>query len=71
LLSTGYRVTRDLKLVSELLGHSSVKITGDIYTSVFADVDRAAAEAVAALVPQTVSPSVHTSSTPATRPGRM
>jgi integrase len=62
--SLTYRVTRDLKLVSELLGHSTIKITGDIYTSVFADVDRAAAEAVAALVPRAVSPSrahfVHT-----------
>jgi integrase len=50
--SLTYRVTRDLKLVSELLGHSTIKITGDIYTNVFADVDRAAAEAVAALVPR-------------------
>jgi integrase len=41
--SLTYRVTRDLKLVSELLGHSTIKITGDIYTSVFAEVDRAAA----------------------------
>jgi integrase len=50
--SLTYLATRDLKLVSELLGHSSIQITGDIYTTVFAEVDRAAAEAVAALVPR-------------------
>ncbi len=54
--SLTYRATRDLKLVSELLGHSSVKITGDVYANVFADVDRAAAEAVAQLVPRAVTP---------------
>jgi len=53
--SLTYRVTRDLKLVSELLGHSSIKITADIYTNIFADVDRAAAEAVAQLVPRTIT----------------
>jgi integrase len=52
--SLAYLATRDLKLVSALLGHSSIKITGDIYTSIFADVDRAAAEAVAELVPRAV-----------------
>jgi len=52
--SLAYRATRDLKLVSALLGHSSIKITGDIYTSIFADVDLAAAEAVAQLVPRAV-----------------
>jgi integrase len=61
--SLTYRATRDLKLVSELLGHSSIKITGDIYTTLFADVDRAAAEAVAQLVPRAKShlraPTVH------------
>jgi integrase len=59
--SLTYRVTRDLKLVSELLGHSTIKITGDIYTSVFAEVDRAAAEAVAALVPRRRAHIVRTS----------
>jgi len=50
--SLTYRVTRDLKLVSELRGHSSIKITADVYTNVFADVDRDAAEAVARLIPR-------------------
>jgi len=54
--SLTYRATRDLKLVSELLGHSSIKITADVYTNIFADVDRAAAEAVAQLVPRTIRP---------------
>jgi integrase len=44
----------DLKDVQELLGHSSITITGDTYTSVIAelDVERAKAEAAAALVPR-------------------
>ncbi|GAC1569993.1 MAG: tyrosine-type recombinase/integrase [Candidatus Dormibacteria bacterium] len=50
--SLTYRATRDLKVVSELLGHSGIQITGDIYTSVFEDVDREAAEAAAQLVPR-------------------
>jgi integrase len=50
--SLTYRATRDLKVVQELMGHSGIQITGDIYTSVFAEVDQAAAEAVALLVPR-------------------
>ena len=50
--SLTYRATRDLKLVSELLGHSGIQITADTYTTLFQDVDAAAAEAVAALVPR-------------------
>src|SRR5688572_17308493 len=49
-----YRATKDLKLVSQLMGHSGIQITADIYTSLFEEVDRAAAEAVAAIVPRTV-----------------
>jgi integrase len=52
--SLAYRATRDLKLVSALLGHSSIKITADVYTNIFADVDRAAAEAVDKLVPRSI-----------------
>ena len=51
--SLTYRATKDLKLVSELLGHSGIQITADTYTTLFAEVDAAAAEAVAALVPRT------------------
>jgi integrase len=47
-----YQATRDLKVVSELLGHSGIQITGDIYTSVFEEVDRDAAEKTALLVPR-------------------
>jgi len=53
--SLTYRATRDLKVVSELLGHSGIQITGDIYTSVFEDVDRDAAEAAALLVPRSAA----------------
>ena len=51
--SLTYRATKDLKLVSELLGHSGIQITADTYTTLFAEVDAAAAEAVAAMVPRT------------------
>lgn len=44
----------DLKDVQELLGHSSITITGDTYTSVIAelDVERAKAQAAANLAPR-------------------
>lgn len=44
----------DLKDIQELLGHCSITITSDTYTSVIAelDVERAKAEAAAALVPR-------------------
>ncbi|MCU1624233.1 MAG: phage integrase [Frankiales bacterium] len=53
--SLTYRATRDLKLVSELMGHSGIQITGDIYTSIFEELEREAAEAVAALVPRSAA----------------
>jgi hypothetical protein len=40
-------------LVSELLDHSGIQITADTYTTLFAEVDATAGEAVAALVPRT------------------
>jgi integrase len=44
----------DTKIISEMLGHSSRKITDDTYTSVFAEASMEAAEAVAAIVPRAV-----------------
>jgi integrase len=41
-----------LKVVSEQLGHSSLAITADTYTSVLPAVARAAAEAVAGIIPR-------------------
>jgi hypothetical protein len=41
-----------MKVVQETLGHSSVTLTADTYTSVFHDVSASAAEAVAALIPR-------------------
>ena len=41
-----------LKVVSEMLGHSSIGITADTYTTVLPEVARAAAEVVARLVPR-------------------
>lgn len=41
-----------LKVVQEMLGHSSVTITADTYTSVLPEVAREAAERVAAMVPR-------------------
>ncbi|GEM_PF-69372 len=42
----------DMKVVQEMLGHSSSAITKDTYTSVLPEVARAAAEATAAIVPR-------------------
>jgi integrase len=41
----------DIKIVQDLLGHSSRAITSDTYTTALPDVARAAAEAAAALIP--------------------
>lgn len=54
--SLAYLGTRDLKVVSELLGHASVHFTGDVYTAIFAEVDRAAAKAAADVVPRRFRP---------------
>lgn len=42
----------DMKTISATLRHTTVSMTADTYTSVFSDVDRAAAEAVVAVVPR-------------------
>ncbi|MFD5461512.1 tyrosine-type recombinase/integrase [Kitasatospora sp. NPDC127059] len=41
----------DMKVVPEMLGHSSIKITSDIYTSVLPEIAKDATEAAAKLVP--------------------
>jgi integrase len=52
------------KVVQETLGHSSIALTLDTYTSVFTEVAAEAAEAAAAMVPRTVAGTgSHTSST--------
>jgi hypothetical protein len=40
----------DLRIVQEMLGHSSIVLTADTYTSVLPDVARSAAEKVASLI---------------------
>jgi integrase len=40
----------DLKIISEILGHSSVRITGDVYTHVSLEMQRPAAQALDALL---------------------
>ena len=42
----------DMKVVQEMLGHSSITLTSDTYTSVLPEVARAAAEAAVKLVPR-------------------
>lgn len=42
----------DLKDIQEMLGHSSITITADTYTSLLPETDRAIAEAAARLVPR-------------------
>jgi integrase len=42
----------DIKIVQEMLGHSTSSFTRDVYTSVVPEIASAAAEAVAAIVPR-------------------
>ncbi len=42
----------DIKVVQEMLGHSTSAFTRDVYTSVVPEIATAAAEAVAAIVPR-------------------
>ena len=44
----------DIKIVQEMLGHSTSAFTRDVYTSVVPEIAAAAAEAVAAIVPRKV-----------------
>ncbi|MGY1967330.1 hypothetical protein ACW9HH_24110 [Nocardia gipuzkoensis] len=41
-----------MKTVSEVLGHSDLSLTANIYASVYEDAKQAAVEAVSALVPR-------------------
>jgi hypothetical protein len=45
-----------MKTVSEMLGHSTIVITADTYTSVLPEVARQAAESAAAIVPRNRRP---------------
>jgi integrase len=45
----------DIKIVQEMLGHSTSSFTRDVYTSVVPEIATAAAEAVAAIVPRRAS----------------
>ncbi len=58
--STSFAAGVDLKVVQETLGHSSITITSDTYTSVYPAVAAAAAEAAAALMPRAVGTEVPT-----------
>jgi site-specific recombinase XerD len=41
-----------MKIVQEMLGHSSITLTSDTYTSVLPEIARAAAENTASLIPR-------------------
>jgi integrase len=56
----------DIKIVQDMLGHSSRAITSDTYTTVLPEVARAAAEAAAALIPVLIG-SAETETTDARR----
>ncbi len=45
----------DLKIVQEMLGHSTITLTADTYTSVLPELARAAAENTANLIPRTAT----------------
>jgi hypothetical protein len=47
-----------MKVVQDMLGHSSITITSDTYTSVLPQVARSAAEATAGMVPRAQAPRV-------------
>jgi integrase len=49
-----------MKVVQETLGHSTMGLTADTYTSVYTEVAAEAAAAAAALVPRAVGTGVHT-----------
>jgi integrase len=50
--SLAHAAGADLKDIQEMLGHSSIAVTADIYTSLLPEVDRAIAEASVHLVPR-------------------
>ncbi len=58
----------NLKVVSEMLGHSTIAITANTYTSVLPEVAREAAEAASRLVPRTHRPSLTTETGPTSGP---
>jgi integrase len=66
--SLTYRATKDLKLTSQMLGHASTAITEQVYTSVFEDVEREAAESAASLVPRARRVRPDDAPVPTTRP---
>lgn len=43
----------EMKVVQEMLRHSSITVTGDLYTSVLPEVALAAADATASIIPRT------------------
>lgn len=49
----------DLKIVQELLGHSTIAVTADTYTHVLPELAHDTAEAAAAIVPATTDPPAH------------
>jgi integrase len=58
----------DLKDIQEMLGHSSITITADTYTSLLPEADLAIAEAAARLVPRARATSENTASEAETEP---
>ncbi|MEY9938598.1 integrase [Streptacidiphilus sp. MAP5-3] len=54
--SLAHAAGADLHAIKEMLGHSSIAITSDTYTSLLPQVDRAIAEAAARLVPRATKP---------------
>ncbi len=63
--SLAHAAGADLHTIKEMLGHSSIGITSDTYTTLLPQVDRAIAEAAARLVPRANKPRRVTESTPA------
>jgi integrase len=49
----------DMKMVQAMLGHSSITITADTYTSILPEISKAVANAAVKLVPRTVTHEAH------------
>jgi integrase len=61
----------DMKVIQEMLGHSSITLTSDTYTSVLPEGGRAAAEAAVLLVPRQRTPGLTSPITSRTAGARM
>ncbi len=51
-LTTSFAAGQPIKVISEILGHSTSAFTADVYTEVAEELAEAAADAIAAFIPR-------------------